>query len=73
MAFKTCTLFTSVKNTTQRLDEETLERLRDHGKMGDSFNRVLNRLLDKIDDLENELDDQRDKISDQPENDDDED
>ncbi len=41
--------------TTQKLDEETLERVRDHGKMGDSFNGVLNRLLDKIDDLEDQL------------------
>ena len=48
-----------MKNTTQRLEEETLERLRDHGKMGDSFNGVLNRLLDKIDDLEDQLEDQR--------------
>jgi len=46
--------------TTQKLDEETLERLRhDHGKMGDSFNVVLNRLLDKIDDLESQLENQR--------------
>jgi len=45
--------------TTQKLEEETLERLRDHGKMGDSFNGVLNRLLDKIDDLESRLEDQR--------------
>jgi len=45
-------------NTTQKLDEETLERVRDHGKMGDSFNGVLNRLLDKIDDLEDKLEDQ---------------
>ncbi len=45
--------------TTQKLEEETLERLRDHGKMGDSFNGVLNRLLDKIDDLEDKLEDQR--------------
>ena len=44
--------------TTQKLDKETLERLRDHGKMGDSFNRVLNRLLDKIDILEEKLEDQ---------------
>ena len=44
--------------TTQKLDVETLERLRDHGKMGDSFNRVLNRLLDKIDVLEEKLEDQ---------------
>jgi len=45
--------------TTQKLEEETLERLRDHGKMGDSFNGVLNRLLDKIDDLENQLEEER--------------
>jgi len=45
--------------TTQKLEEETLERLRDHGKMGDSFNGVLNRLLDKIDDLESQLENQR--------------
>ena len=45
--------------TTQKLDEETLERVRKQGKMGDSFNRVLIKLLDKIDDLENELEDQR--------------
>jgi len=44
--------------TTQKLDEETLERVRDHGKMGDSFNGVLSRLLDKIDDLEDQLEDQ---------------
>ena len=72
MAFKTSTLFTSVKNTTQRLEEETLERLRGHGKMGDSFNGVLNRLLDRIDDLEDQLEDQRDDIEDPLESDGDE-
>lgn len=49
--------------TTQKLDEETLERVRKQGKMGDSFNGVLNRLLDKIDDLEDQLesdDDEKD-------------
>jgi len=57
-------------HTTQKLDEETLERVRDHGKMGDSFNGVLNRLLDKIDDLEEKLEDQRDEVEDQLESDD---
>ena len=51
-----------MKNTTQRLEEETLDRIRDHGKMGDSFNGVLNRLLDKIDDLEERLEEQRDEV-----------
>ena len=45
--------------TTQKLDEDTLERVRKQGKMGDSFNGVLNRLLDKIDDLEDKLEDQQ--------------
>jgi len=53
--------------TTQKLDEDTLERVRGHGKMGDSFNGVLNRLLDKIDDLEEQLEEQRDE--DEPEED----
>ena len=44
-----------MKHTTQRLEEETLDRVRNLGKMGDSFNGVINRLLDKIDDLEDQL------------------
>jgi len=48
--------------TTQKLDEETLARLRDHGKMGDSFNGVLNRLLDKVDDMEDQLEEHREDI-----------
>ena len=54
--FKTSTLFTSVKNTTQRLEEETLDRVRDHGKMGESFNVVINKVLDQIEDLKERLD-----------------
>ena len=44
-----------MKHTTQRLEEETLDRVRNLGKMGDSFNGVINRLLDKIDDLEEQI------------------
>jgi len=40
--------------TTQELDEETLERLREHGKMGDSFDSVVNRLLDEVEDDDSE-------------------
>lgn len=32
--------------TTQKLDKTTLERFRKHGKMGDSFDTVANRVLD---------------------------
>ena len=34
-------------NTTQRLQTDTLERFRKHGKMGESFNVVLNKVLDE--------------------------
>ena len=62
MLFKTSTLFTNVKNTTQRLEEETLDRIRDHGKMGDSFNQVLEKVLNEIDDLHDRLDAHEDEI-----------
>lgn len=52
-----------MKNTTQRLEEETLDRVRDHGKMGESFNLVLNKVLDEIDDLKDRLDDQEEDIN----------
>ena len=48
--------------TTQKLDEETLERVRKQGKMGDSFNGVLNRLLDKVDNIEDQLEEQREDV-----------
>jgi len=51
-----------MKNTTQRLEEETLDRIRDHGKMGESFNQVLERVLDEIDDLKDRLDTQEEDI-----------
>jgi len=37
-----------VMNTTQKMKMETLQRLRQHGKMGDSFDRVMNKLLDQV-------------------------
>jgi len=40
--------------TTQKLDDETLKRLREHGKMGDSFDSVVNKLLDEIEDEDSE-------------------
>ena len=43
-------------HTTQRLEEETLDRVRNLGKMGESFNVVLNKVLDEIDDLHDRLD-----------------
>ncbi len=43
-------------STTQKLEKETLERVRNLGKMGESFNVVLNKVLDEIDDLHERLD-----------------
>jgi len=43
-------------NTTQRLEEKTLDRIRNHGKMGESFNVVINKVLDQIEDLKERLD-----------------
>ena len=46
-----------MSSTTQKLEKDTLERLRHHGKMGDSFDSVVNRLLDECetDEEEDEL------------------
>ena len=34
--------------TTMKTTKRTLERLKDHGKMGESFEKVVNRLLDEV-------------------------
>jgi len=36
------------ENTTQKLLKTTLERLRDKGRMGESFDKAVNRLLDQV-------------------------
>ncbi len=35
-----------MSQTTMKVSKETLRRLREQGKMGDSFENVVNRLLD---------------------------
>lgn len=35
-------------STTQKLDKKTLERVQKYGKMGDSFDSVLNKILDAL-------------------------
>lgn len=42
-------------NTTQRLDQSTLQRIRHFGKMGDTFDDVLGRVLDKYEELEERI------------------
>ena len=41
-----------MSQTTMKIKKETLERLREHGRMGDSFEQVVNRLLDDAEELE---------------------
>jgi len=39
-------------NTTQRLDHSTLNRIRKYGKMGETFDQVLSKVLDRIEEGE---------------------
>ena len=48
--------------TTQKLERDTLERVRKHGKMGESFDRAIDRVLDEIDDLHDRLDAHDDEL-----------
>ena len=45
--------------TTMKLSKETLDRIRGHGNMGDTFEDVVNRLLDSDEELEDEEDDDK--------------
>jgi len=40
--------------TTMKVKRETLDRLKEHGKMGDSFDTVVTKMIEKIEDIENE-------------------
>jgi len=45
-----------MSSTTMKVSKETLARLREQGGMGDSFDDVVNRLLDDADEVEDEPD-----------------
>jgi len=38
--------------TTMKLSKETVQRIRAHGRMGDTLESVVNQVLDKVDDKE---------------------
>jgi len=38
--------------TTMKLSKETVQRIRDHGRMGDTLESVVNQVLDKVEDKE---------------------
>jgi len=35
-------------NSTQKMKKRTLERVRNYGRMGESFDKAVNRLMDKV-------------------------
>lgn len=41
-----------MSQTTMKIKKETLARLRERGRMGDSFEQVVNRLLDDAEEME---------------------
>jgi len=59
--------------TTQKLGKDTLERVRTHGKMGESFDRAIDRVLDEIEALHDRLDAHDDELDVLAENQDNED
>ncbi len=40
--------------TTGKLSKDTLHRLKEHGKMGDSFDKAVNRVLDEVEGIDEE-------------------
>jgi len=42
-------------NTTQRLSIDTLARVRSYGKMGETFEQALDKVLDKNEELEDKI------------------
>jgi len=51
-----------MSQTTMKIKKETLERLREHGRMGDSFEEVVNRLLDDAEEMESEPEEEDDDV-----------
>ena len=51
-----------MSHTTMKLSRETLDRLKEHGRMGDSFEQVVNRLLDDAEELEAEPEEESDDV-----------
>ncbi len=46
------------EQTTGKLTKSTLRRLKEHGKMGDSFDNAVNRVLDEVEGLDEEEDEE---------------
>ncbi len=46
------------EQTTGKLTKSTLRRLKEHGKMGDSFDNAVNRVLDEVEGIDEEEEDE---------------
>jgi len=57
--------YRKLSQTTMKTQTSTLDRLRSHGKCGDSLDTVLNKVLNRIED---KLKDLEDKVADMEEN-----
>jgi len=44
----------TLEQTTGKLSKSTLRRLKEHGKMGDSFDNAVNRVLDEVEGFDDE-------------------
>jgi len=49
-----------MSQSTIKLSKDTQERLREYGRMGDSFENVVNRLLDEAEEMECEPSEDKD-------------
>jgi len=47
-----------MEQTTGKLSKSTLSRLKEHGKMGDSFDDAGNRVLDEVEGIDEEEDEE---------------
>jgi len=47
-----------IEQTTGKLTKSTLRRLKEHGKMGDSFDNAVNRVLDEVEGIDEEEEDE---------------
>ena len=47
-----------IEHTTGKLTKSTLRRLKEHGKMGDSFDNAVNRVLDEVEGIDEEEEDE---------------
>jgi hypothetical protein len=53
-----------MSTTTMKTTRESLDRLRPYAKFGDSWNTVLNKVLDKMDKINDSVDEVNNRVDD---------